>query len=62
MTLQVTPFEYTPIHYNEAYEYIERMWKRKLTDHERNLVAFAYNIGRTVEMLDTWTKEGNTNG
>lgn len=57
MTLQVTPFEYTPIHYNEAIEYVERTWNRKLNEHERNLLCFSYNIGRTVEMLDNWTKE-----
>lgn len=59
MTLQVTPFEYTPIHHNEAIEYVERTWKRKLTEHERNLGAFFYNIGRTVEKLDNWTEETN---
>jgi hypothetical protein len=55
--LQVTPFEYDQISYNEAIEYLERTWQRKLNDHERNVLQQGYRIGRTVEMLDNWTKE-----
>lgn len=57
--LQVTPFDYDNICYNEAIEYQERIWKRKLDEHEKNVLIQGYKIGRTVEMLDNWTKEGN---
>lgn len=59
MTLQVRAFDYNPISYNEAIEYQERDWHRQLNEHERNLLIQGYKIGRTVEMLDNWTKEGN---
>ena len=62
MTLHVTPFDYNPISYNEAIEYQERDWQRKLNDHERNLLIQGYKIGRTVEMLEQWRKEEENNG
>ena len=58
MTLQVNPLEYSPIQYNEAIEYLERTWNRPLSDHEKNVLIQGYKIGRTIEMLDQWTKEG----
>lgn len=60
--LQVTPFEYDQISYNEAVDYLERTWQRRLTDHENHVLKWGYRIGRTVEMLDSWTKEGNHAG
>lgn len=59
MTLHVTPFNYSPINYNEAIEYLERTWQRRLTEHEIDVLIQGYKIGRTVEMLDQWTKEAN---
>jgi hypothetical protein len=60
--LQVTPFNYDQIFYNEAILYQETNWGRKLTDHEKNILIQGYKIGRTVEMLNQWIKEGNGNG
>lgn len=59
MTLQVTPFDYDPICYNEAIDRLESDWQRRLTDHEKHVLIQGYKIGRTVEMLDNWTKEAN---
>jgi hypothetical protein len=60
--LKVTPFNYDKIFYNEAIDYQESDWARKLDEHERNVLIQGYKIGRTVEMLNQWMKEGNNGG
>lgn len=41
--------EYGQILYNEAIIYMEDKWKRKLDDHEINLLKEVYNFARYVE-------------
>lgn len=44
-------FDYNTIFYNEAIMYMENLWQRKLTDHERHIVKESYRFGRLVEMM-----------
>lgn len=39
--------QYTQLHHNEVIYYIQELWQRHLTEHEKNLVALAYDWTRT---------------
>lgn len=41
--------EFSPLSYNEPIYYLEQHWGRKLTDHEKHLVALTYQWTRTTQ-------------
>lgn len=43
------PFEYSSIFYNEAIDYLEKKWNRKLNEHEMHILIEGYRFGRMVE-------------
>jgi hypothetical protein len=43
------PFEYQEILYNEVIYFLETKWKRRLSDHERQVLIEGYRFGRLVE-------------
>ncbi|KON87484.1 hypothetical protein AF332_12030 [Sporosarcina globispora] len=49
-------FDYNQIFYNEAIMYMENLWQRKLTDHEKHLAIEVYKFGRKVEMESYYEK------
>jgi hypothetical protein len=42
--------EYSQIHYNEVILWLEQLWNRKLSDHEKNVLIQGYRFGRLKEM------------
>jgi predicted protein tyrosine phosphatase len=48
--------EYDQISYNEVIFHLEQEWKRKLTEHEINVLLWGYRFGRYIEMCE-WVDE-----
>lgn len=45
-------FEYDKISENEVIFHLEQEWKRKLTEHEINVLLKGYRFGRYIEMME----------
>lgn len=41
------PLQYNPIFHNAVHYYLEGLWQRKLTDHEKHLAAIVHDYVRT---------------
>lgn len=56
----IEPFNYPEMFKNEAVDYVEKLWQRKLTDHEKHIIFASYDFIRTVaeanELKFLWTK------
>lgn len=45
-------FEYDQCFYQEVIFHLEQEWKRKLTEHEINVLLKGYRFGRYIEMME----------
>jgi hypothetical protein len=43
-------FDYNQLFYNDCIDYLETLWNRRLTEHERNVLLIGYRYGRKIEM------------